>query len=110
MPRQSNRAQILHDLDQAALALARATYEHVAQDHQPTDSLSNSSDSELDLNLAITPPSPYFSDFSDFDFDSSGDEADHITARYDRLRDRIAALRDEVEKARVLHRPDEPMP
>ena len=85
MPRQSNRAQILHDLDQAALALARATYEHVAQDHQPTDSLSNSSDSELDLNLAITPPSPYFSDFSDFDFDSSGDEADHITAHYDRL-------------------------
>ena len=116
MPRPSNRAQILDELDKAALALARATYEHIVQDdYSSTDSLSSpSSDPELDdfMNImAITPPSPlspFLSDFSDFD--SSGDEADHVTARYNRLQHQIAALRDEVEKARILHRPDEPMP
>jgi hypothetical protein len=63
------------------------------------------------MNIVITPPSPlspFISDFSDFD--SSDDEADHITTRYDHLRVQIASLRDEVEKARVLHHPDEPMP
>lgn len=118
MPRPSNWAQILHDLDMAALAVARATYEHIVQDtHSSTDSLSSPS-SDLELGnfmsiMAITPPSPislFLSDFSESDFDSSSDEADRIMAHYNRLQDQIAALWDEVEKAHVLYCPDEPMP
>jgi hypothetical protein len=108
MPRQSHRQQVLHDLDRAALALARVTYEHVVQDS--SDSLSSpSSDSELD-DIAMMPPSPlspFLSDFSSSDF---SDEGDHILTHYNRLSDQIAALQDEVEKAHVLHHPDEPMP
>lgn len=108
MPRQSHREQVLHDLDTAALALARATYEHVVQDG--TDSLSSpSSDSELN-NIAMTPPSPLSSFLSDFSSSDFSDEDDHILAHYNHLQDQIAALLDEVEKACVLHRPDEPMP
>ncbi|KAG2336457.1 hypothetical protein BDR05DRAFT_896703, partial [Suillus weaverae] len=42
--------------------------------------------------------------------DSSSDKSDNIAAPYNRLQDTIAALRDEVKRARVLHKPDEPPP
>jgi hypothetical protein len=42
--------------------------------------------------------------------DSSSDESDNIAAPYDRLQDTIAALRDEIMLARVLHKPHEPPP
>jgi hypothetical protein len=38
------------------------------------------------------------------------DDSDDAAVRYDRLQHTIAALRDEVERARVFHKPDEPPP
>ncbi|KIK32714.1 hypothetical protein CY34DRAFT_100906 [Suillus luteus UH-Slu-Lm8-n1] len=62
----------------------------------------------------MTPPSPLspaLSDFSGFSDNSSlsGDDTYIITC-YNRLQDAIATLRDEVVRARILHRPSEPLP
>lgn len=126
MPRQSTRAQMLHDIDQTALALARLQYQHAIDDDESMDSESDSSFASLDLarhsdldiflNIMITPPSPLspvlsaFSDFSDFSDSDSSDDHDHLTAYYNRAQDAIATLRDEVAKARVLRKVSEPMP
>ncbi|KAG2745641.1 hypothetical protein P692DRAFT_20741219 [Suillus brevipes Sb2] len=61
----------------------------------------------------ITPPSPLspaLSDFSGFSDSSSSDDDTYIITRYNRLQDAIATLRDEVVRARILHRPSEPLP
>jgi hypothetical protein len=61
----------------------------------------------------LTPPSPHspvLSALSDSSDSDSSDNHDILTNYYNRAQDAIATLRDEVEKARVLHRPDEPMP
>ncbi|KAG2356706.1 hypothetical protein BDR07DRAFT_1491562 [Suillus spraguei] len=116
MPHTSNRADILHDLDKASLALARITYDHMVQD-DTTDSLSSfSSDSDSDdfMNIiTITPPSPlslFFSDNSGSDFDSSGNETNNTITHYTHLQYQIEALQDEVEKTCVLMHYNEPMP
>jgi hypothetical protein len=121
MPRQSNRAQMLNEIDQAALVVARARYQHVMEDDDSTDSISSldsfdlADNSELDIfmNIMITPPSPLspaLSDFSGFSDSSSSDDDTYIITRYNRLQDAIATLRDEVVRARILHRPSEPLP
>jgi hypothetical protein len=123
MPRQSKRQQMLNDIDQAALVVARARYQHVMEDDDSTDSISSldsqldlTCDSDLDIFMDImlspsSPLSPAFSGLSDLsDGDISSDDDDHTLARYNRLQDSIATLWDEVLKARVLHRPDEPLP
>ena len=114
-PRQSLRAQLLETLDHTALAVARAQLEHEMQDDTTSSISSDTSESNSDIDvdpIVITPPSPMspiLLDISDFsDSDASSDEVDHIAMQYNRLQDAIAALRDEVEQARVLHRPDEP--
>lgn len=85
------------------------------QDDTTSSISSDTSESNSDIDvdpIVITPPSPMspiLLDISDFsDSDASSDEVDHIAMQYNRLQDAIAALRDEVEQARVLHRPDEP--
>jgi hypothetical protein len=99
--------ELLDQLDQAALALSQLRYNHAVHE-------SSTSDSDLDLNLMIiTPPSPLTPNLSDMsDSDLSGDEINPITTHLHQLQDSIAALRDEIEKAHVLHKPDasEPPP
>jgi hypothetical protein len=107
MPHHSLRADLLEKLDNAALAVARSQLEHAMQD--TTNDISESeSESSLDVDhMNITPPSPIspiLSEMSDSDASS-----DHTDVHYNRLQDTITALRDEVERARVLHRPDEPL-
>jgi hypothetical protein len=116
MPHPSNWADMLYGLDKAALALARVTYDHIVQDDimDSLSSPSSASDPDDFMNImAITPHSPlspFLSDYSESDFNSSGDEVNNNMAHYNCLQDQIAALWDEVEKACVLHHPDEPMP
>jgi hypothetical protein len=112
MPRQSMRGELLNQLDQAALALSQLRYNHAVQELDELLSESSASDSDLDLDpMIITPPSPLTPNFADMsDSDLSGDEINPITTHFDQLQDSIAALRDEVAKARVLHQPDEPPP
>jgi len=123
MPHQSTHAQMLNNLDQTALVVVRAKYQHVMEDDDSTDSIS-SFDSDLDLthdsdleifmNIMLSPPSPLspaFSGLSDFsDGDNSPDDDDYITASYNRLQYSIAALQDEVTKTHRLNIPPAPLP
>ena len=111
MPRTSTRQELLHVVDQAAYALAQSKYWNAVQDHEDS---SSDFDTNFDTDdMDITPPSPLTpnlsSQFSNGS-DDSDDDSDDITACYDRLQDTITALRDEVERARVLHKPNEPPP
>jgi hypothetical protein len=112
MPRQSMHGELLNQLDQAALALSQMRYNHAVQELDELLSESSASDSDLDLDpMIITPPSPLTPDFADMsDSDLSGDKINPITTHFDQLQDSIAALWDELAKARVLHQPDEPPP
>ena len=116
MPYQSQRQELHNILDQAELALARSRYEHAIQDITDSDSMDTSSSgslSDLDM-MVITPPSPVtplmgnISDISDLS-ESSSDDTDNTTAHYDRLHDRIQALHDEIDRARILHQPGAPL-
>lgn len=124
MPHLSTREELLHAIDQAELSLANLRRQHVLLDGQSSDIWSDSesntsslSTDEEDTNMSFSSlsplsfPSPHLSGFSSDDSEFS-DESDQLeaTAHYDRLQDTISALRDEVEKARVLHKPDEPPP
>lgn len=122
MPHPSRREELLHAVDQAALSVARLQHQHLLLDNQSTDSDSDTDCTSLrgydeDINMIPSPLSmestlsPHLSTISEL---SSDDSQTHhypqFAAHYDRLRDAITALRDEVERARVLHRPDEPPP
>ena len=105
------RAGLLNELDQAALALCQLRYNYAVQELDELLSESSASDSDLDLNsMIITPPSPLTPPglVGMSDSDMSGDEIDPINTHFHQLQGSIAALYDEVEKARVLHRPDQP--
>lgn len=110
MPRHSLRNELLDELDEVQLALKKARLQHAIRSYALSYSDSDDLDSDdSDLDTIITPPSPptpFFSDSSDFD--SSSDESDHFAARYDRLNDTITSLYDEVIRARVLHQPNAP--
>jgi hypothetical protein len=115
MPRLSMRNQLLEQLDEAELALAKARLERTLitlndlYDSDSSDSESDSdSDSDLGLDLMVTPPSPLTPQLSDLSDSSSSDGSDGFTTHYNRLHDTITALRDEVTRARVLHKPDAP--
>ena len=109
MPRTSTRQELLHVVDQAAYALAQSKYWNAVQDHEDS---SSDFDTNFDTDdMDITPPSPLTSNLSSQfsnGSDDSDDDSDDITACYGRLQDTITALRDEVERARVLHKPNEP--
>lgn len=109
MPRQSMRQGLLDQLDAASLQVAMARIEHARHD---TDDFSSGSDSmsSIPSPMIISPISPISSDSetSDKSSDSSGADFYDIDLRYLRLFEEITVLRDEVERARVLHRPDEP--
>jgi hypothetical protein len=118
MPRPSTRKDLLNAVDKAALALAKLQYQN-----ELLDDFSNSdSDADMDsvatddegANMTFSSPTPpsLISSISGLSgpLDSSGDESDDVTAHYDRLQHTIAAFRDEVERARVIHKPDEPPP
>jgi hypothetical protein len=109
MPHQSIRTELLDDLDQAALLLGQLRYRHAAQDLDDLLSESSDSDSSPDLDLMIvTPPSPLMPNISDIsESESSSDEINFTAAQ---LLGSIIALQDEVMKARVLQKPDEPPP
>jgi hypothetical protein len=115
MPRTSARKEFLQVLDDAAISVARARYENLI--HTDTSSsgspVSDNTSSGSWSPMLITPPSPISLPDSDLgserhssiDTESSGERDD---ARYVRLLGAIEALRDEVEKTRVLERPAEP--
>ncbi|KAG2072895.1 hypothetical protein BDR04DRAFT_1152991 [Suillus decipiens] len=123
MPHQSTHAQMLNNLNQAGLVVAREKYQHVMEDNDSTDSIS-SFDSDLDLthdsdleifiNIMLSPPSPLspaFSGLSDFsDGDNSSDDDDYTITSYNRLQDSIVALQDEVTKTCRLNIPPVPLP
>ena len=124
MPRQSQHQKLHAILDEAELALSKSRLEH-ALENTDSDSMDTSNSdlpSDLDM-MVITPPSPMsplllgnlsdisnsdISNISDFsDSESSGDD---MSAHYDRLHDKIMALHDEIDRARILHQPGAPPP
>jgi hypothetical protein len=128
MPHPSRREELLHAVDQAALSVAKLQHQHLLLDDQSTDfwsdsdsdtdSLSSTSlgynDEDIDmfsspLSMGST-LSPHFSGLSDLSSDDSQTHYTQFAAGYDRLQGAITALRDEVERARILHRPNEPPP
>ncbi|KAG2752748.1 hypothetical protein P692DRAFT_20871074 [Suillus brevipes Sb2] len=136
MPRQSTHKEILDIVDQATLLLAKLQYQDIldnwfdSNSDSGTDSDSDSdSDSgskdllsstlddistiDLSFNSLSTPsslpPLPYDRNFRFFHFNSS-DSSNNNALPYTRLHDTIATLCDEVEKACVLHKPNEPTP
>lgn len=130
MPQRSTRTDLLHAIDQTSLALANSQYLNILLDDQDSDTDSNSdTDSEDSLytsdgeDLAFAPPSPIssmspmsplspmsqLSGLSSSHSDTS-DYSDDVGVHYDRLQHTIAALRDEVERARIFHKPDQPPP
>lgn len=120
MPRTSARKELLDAVNKAALALAKLQFQNELLDDlsdldtdsdSDPDSLSTDDD---DTNMSVTdssptPPSSMASLSGSGSSDSSSDE-DEITIHYDRLQHTIDALRDEVQRARVIHKPDEPPP
>jgi len=103
-------AELLNVLDQAALALSQLRYNSAVQELDELLSESSASDSDLDLNpMIISPPSPLTPNLPDMS-DSDLSDVDPITTHFLQLQGSIAALQDEVKKAHILHRPDEPPP
>jgi hypothetical protein len=121
MPRKSAHEQLLDIIDQDELSLAKLQYQDILDDwsdfdsnSDSGDSLSATSDSDSTINLSFSSPSPP-SPLSPMTgtSDSSGNSSissDDIPLPYDRLLHTILALHDEVKRARVLHKPDEPPP
>src|SRR5882757_7214213 len=110
MPHSSRRQEFLHAIDQAALSVAQLQHQHLLLDDQSTDFWSDS-DSDTDLLSTMeSAPSTHLSGLSDLSSDDSTYHYAQFATGYDRLQDAIAALRDEVERARILHKPDEPPP
>ena len=111
MPHQSARVELLNELDQIALEASQLRYRLATQQLNELLSESSDSDSNSDL-MIITPPSPLtplnMSDLSDTS-DSASSTDGQINAII-QLQVSIKACRDEVERARVLHRPSEPPP
>ncbi|KAF9237418.1 hypothetical protein BU15DRAFT_75959 [Melanogaster broomeanus] len=119
MPRKSIRKELLKELDEAGIEVALARCKHVL-------ACLDSSGSDLDLSslsaaqsglsespLIITPPSPLSPFLSEIDSNSTGDAESESgvegDTEYCELLNAIQALRDEVERARVLEKPDAPM-
>jgi len=110
MPCHSLHNELLDELDEVQLALKKARLQRAIRNYDLSDSDSDDLDSDnSDLNTIITPPSPptpFFSDSSDFD--SSSNESDRFTAHYDCLNDTIISLCDEVIRACVLYQQNAP--
>ncbi|KAG2745077.1 hypothetical protein P692DRAFT_20742623 [Suillus brevipes Sb2] len=108
MPRQSMHQGLLDQLDAASLQVAMARIEHAR--HDTDDSSSGSNSTLIPSPMIISPISSISSDSetSDKSSDSSGTDFYDIDLCYLCLFEEITVLRDEVERARVLHRPDEP--
>jgi hypothetical protein len=110
MPRQSARAELLNELDQVALEASQLRYRLVTQELNELLSESSDSDSNSDL-MIITPPSPLTPNISDLsDTSDSASSTDGQINAIIQLQESIRTLRDEVARARVLHRPSEPPP
>jgi hypothetical protein len=118
MPAQSTRKELLDIVDQAEILLAKLQYQDILDDWSDSDSedsLSTTSDDDT-ISLSSSTPSPLspLSPLSSMggtsELDNSSISSVDTTLPYDRLRDTIQALRDEVKRARVLHKPDEPPP
>ncbi|KAG1734019.1 hypothetical protein EDD22DRAFT_960137 [Suillus occidentalis] len=131
MPQQSTCTDLLHAIDQTSLALANSQCLNILLDDQDSDTESNSdSDNDSDSldtsdgeDLAFAPPSPISSmspmsplsplsqllGLSSSHSDTS-DDSDDVAVHYDWLQHTIAALRDEVERACIFHKPDQPPP
>ncbi|KAG1728035.1 uncharacterized protein EDB91DRAFT_1253620 [Suillus paluster] len=105
MPRQSTHKEILDIVDQATLSLAKLQYQDILDDLSDSDS-DFGTDSESDSEDLL---SSTLDDISTINLDSSLSSSD-CALPYGRLHDTIAALHDEVERAHVLHKPDEPPP
>ncbi|KAG2046464.1 hypothetical protein BDR06DRAFT_1014718 [Suillus hirtellus] len=123
MPRPSTRQELLDIVDQATLSLAKLQYQDILDDwsnlesnsdSDSEDSLSSTSDDDDTISLSFSsssPPSPLspMTGISNFSSDDSVSSNDSVLP-YNRLQDTINALHDEVKRAHVLHKPDEPPP
>ncbi|KAG2076610.1 hypothetical protein BDR04DRAFT_1149050 [Suillus decipiens] len=121
MPLPSKCKELLDVVDQAELLLAKLQYQDILDnwdfdsdfDSDSENSLPSTSDDDDDtISLSfssLSPPSPISSmtGTSDSLGDSSTPSND-ITLPYDCLRDTIHALRDEVKRAHVFQKLDEP--
>ncbi|KAG1895992.1 uncharacterized protein F5891DRAFT_1193626 [Suillus fuscotomentosus] len=117
MPHSSTRQELLDIVDQATLLLAKLQYQDILDDWSDLESdsdsdsedlLSSTSDDDDTISLSFSsssPPSPLspMTGISNFSSDDS-------VLPYDRLQDTIDALRDEVKRACVLHKHNEPPP
>ncbi|KAG2112203.1 uncharacterized protein F5147DRAFT_771265 [Suillus discolor] len=102
-PRRSLHNQLLDEIDTTTLEVVTALYNHIMQDD---------SDSDSDIIMNLSPPSPMSPYVSDTDTSStanSSDSSDVITY-YARLLGAINALRDEVEAADIYNPPNCPIP
>lgn len=116
MPRKSIRKELLRELDEAGIEVALARRKHILacldSSGSDSDSPSSMESGSSGSPFIITPPSPLSPFLSEFDSDSTGDSADSCVegdAEYCQVLNAIQALRDEVERARVLEKPDAPM-
>ncbi|KAG1767517.1 kinase-like domain-containing protein [Suillus occidentalis] len=95
MPQQSSHKDFLHAVDKVALSLAQLQYQELlgAQESSSDSNSDMQSDSSMDIAS-----SPSLSPDISSGFSEESDDSDDISA----------SLRDEVARACVLHRPDEP--
>ena len=107
MPHKSSRKDLLHAVDKAALSLAQLQYQEALEAQGSSSDFNPGSHSDESMDITS---SPTLSSDTSGEFSDESDDSDDITAHYDRLQHDIAALRDEVARARVLHKPDEPPP
>jgi hypothetical protein len=104
MPQQSSRKD-LHAVDKVALSLAQLQYQELLGAQESSSDSNSDMQSNSSMDIASSPSlSPDISS----GFSEESDDSDDISACYNQLQHRIAALHDEVARARIVHRPDEP--
>ncbi|KAG1806004.1 uncharacterized protein BJ212DRAFT_1486130 [Suillus subaureus] len=122
MPHESAHKELMNIVDQAELALAKPQYQDILDDWSDFGNDSSSGNSlstttsndNSTINLSFSSPSPSSPLFPmTVTSGSSGNSSissDDVALPYDRLLHTINALCDEVKRACVLHKPNEPPP
>ena len=102
MPRKSYRAELLEKIDQLELRVSEARRAYLENEHNGLES-DVDGESDDDFNMVITPPTlitPLLG--SDWEADDDFTPLEQQEQRYRHFLDTIRALRDEIQRARVL--------
>ena len=102
MPRKSYRAELLEKIDRLELKVSESRRAYLENEHNGLAS-DVDGESDDDFDMIITPPTPIMPLLgSDLEADDDFTPSEQREQRYRRFLDAIRALRDEIQKARVL--------